>query len=361
MESKVELKRFSSSGTLRARVLWIVVAMAVSCLAGCEHRMSLSDFISRYGDAVHAVPDEPDEGIDVSAKVQQSLGPYQVGAGDVLVVTVTMGSPDALKAVPVQVRVMANGMVDLPLAGSVAVGGGTLEDAEVAIRKAYVPDYYAQASVHVQVIEAATVNVLVVGATPAPGLVSLARNERNLLFAVARAAGVSPSAATAPVWASGIVTLRRVSAPGEDVTVDLTTPGGIRTALSLDPLADGDIVMVDSSGSNTIFVGGLVNAVGPQTYADGTEVTILQALAAAGGTRADLFPHEGTLIRRISGKDVHVKLDPHTVDTRIHEFLQNTVYLRVGASAVYGAQYRDVGSKRHGDEKDTDGTTVFFP
>ncbi|MDI9585250.1 MAG: hypothetical protein QM473_13590, partial [Acidobacteriota bacterium] len=107
---------------------------------------------------------------------------------------------------------------------------------------------------------------------------------------------------------------------------------------------------------NTVFVGGLVLTPGPQVYPPGTEVTILQAIAAAAGVRPDLWPHEATLIRRVNGQDVHVKLNlnrirdakdpnftlaagdvlwvPHTVETRIREWINNNVFLRVGATAT---------------------------
>lgn len=132
---------------------------------------------------------------------------------------------------------------------------------------------------------------------------------------------------------------------------------------------------------NTVFVGGLVNVAGPQAYPPDTEVTILQAVAAAGGLRTDLLPREATLIRRVEGKDVHVKLNlnrlakgkdenivlaagdilwvPHTAGTRVHEFINNTVYIQVGASAFYGARYYDIGSRRYGDEKQAGRDTVI--
>jgi len=238
-----------------------------------------------------------------------------------------------------------------------------------------VPEYYKQAGVHLSVSEPASVDVLVVGAAATPGLVALPRNERNLLFAMARAGGASQSA-------SGEVTLRRFADPATQTTVDLQSPAGLQAALELEPLASGDIVVVHAAEPNTIFVGGLVMAAGPQAYPAGSNITILQALAAAGGLRQDLFPHEGTLVRRMDGKDVHVKLNldrlatgkdpnialaagdilwvPHTPDTRLHEFLQNTVYLRAGATVYYRGIHSTESSDLHGDEKERTSDTVVI-
>jgi polysaccharide export outer membrane protein len=339
-------------------------------LTGCEHRISLAEF-QTIQDQIHQEQQSQLEADMAAAKEQidNSLGPFKAGPGDVLSVTVTpAGQPPQL---PVQARIASDGTVHLPMVGKVQIGGMTLEQAEAVIHETYVPDYHVQAVVHVEVSEAATTNVMVVGAVGLPGLVSLRRTERNLLYATARAGGASQTA-------SGLVTLKRLRRPEEQTTLNLRDPKDLKTALGLDPLADGDIVTVHAAKSNTIFVGGLVNAVGPQTYPPGTHATVLQAIAAAGGLRTDLIPIEGTLIRRVDGKDVHVKLHldrltkgedenielaagdilwvPHTIGTRLHEIFNNTVYVRAGA--VYQASYTDVGSNLRGDEKDREGTST---
>jgi len=102
---------------------------------------------------------------------------------------------------------------------------------------------------------------------------------------------------------------------------------------------------------------------GPQPYAPGTHVTVLQALAAASGLRTDLTPRYATLSRQMNGRDVHVKLDldriqkskdpnitlaagdvlwvPFTLETRIEDWLNRNFFFRVGASvnANYGLNY----------------------
>jgi len=342
----------------------------VCCLCGCEHRVSLREFRAIQDQL--QVSESLQGGQDAEASAEllgESMGPYKVGPNDVLGVTVTPAGD--VPPVPLQVRVDSGGQVLLPMVGQVEVGAMTLEEAEAAIRRAYVPKCHVEAIVHVEVLEAETTEVMVLGAVGLPGIIPLRRGERNLLYATARAGGAAETA-------SGRVTLRRTRQPGEEITLDLRDPKDLQTALTLDPLEDGDVVTVHPAKPNIIFVGGLVNAVGPQTYPPGTHVTILQAIAAAGGLRTDIIPIEGTLIRRVNGKDVHVKLDlermsrgqdenielaagdilwvPHTLGTRLHEIFNNTVYVRAGA--VYQASYMDVGSNLRGDEKEREATST---
>ncbi len=94
-----------------------------------------------------------------------------------------------------------------------------------------------------------TTNVLVVGAVAAPGLVPLRRTERNMLFAIVGAGGISEIA-------SGQATLHRIRTPTDEVTLNLTDPIQLRDALALKPLKQGDIVYVYAAQPNTVFGGG---------------------------------------------------------------------------------------------------------
>ena len=212
---------------------------------------------------------------------------------------------------------------------------------------------------NVKLAEIDSTSVLVTGAVSGPGLVDLRRNQRNLLFAIVGAGGVSSTA-------SGRVSLCRIRSPEKKLTLDLTTAEGVTGALGLAPLEDGDLVTVEAAKPNTVFVGGLVNVPRPQTYPPGVRITVLQAIAAAAGLRTDVFPREATLIRHMpDGQDVHVKLDlgrlttgtdrnitlaagdilwvPHTVETRFQEWVSRNIYARAGVSA--GLTYNFVHTK----------------
>lgn len=321
---------------------------------GCgDHRIPLRAFLEMEQErkAATTQPTPPPGATtqqSVNAAVDKALGPYLVGPGDVLSVTVSTGD-QAEGAPPVQARVDRKGQVELPLVGKVSVAGKELEDVEDAIQKGYVPAFYQDAAVHVALVTPDVTEVLVVGAVTQPGLMQLRRTERDMLHAIVTAGGVSE-------LASGEVTLKRIRRPGEEVTLNLTTPDELKAALALDPLADGDIIHVHTATPNTVFVGGLVNSPRPQSYPSGTDVTVLQAIAASGGLRTDLTPREGTLIRRMEdGEEVHVKLNldritqgkdpnirlaagdilwvPYTVETRVQEWVNRNLFLRAGVSA----------------------------
>ena len=334
------------------RTTWLIRSIAVLLgLTGCarDHRISLTQFLALQENqttpsGIPAV--ESKAALDLS----QNLGPYKVGPGDVLQVTLTRADQSALFP-SILTRIDRQGEVDLPVVGAVKVGDMELEDVEDAVRAAYVPNVLTECVVHVDLGTADTTNVLVIGAVGSPGLIPLRRTERNMLFAIVGAGGVSSAA-------SGTASLRRIRNPGQVETVSLTDPIALNKALSLAPLEAGDIVYVDAAKPNTVYVGGLVSRTGAQSSPVGVNMTVLQAIAAAGGLRTDVTPTQGTLIRRLpSGRDVQVKLDmqrmatgrdpnfdmlpgdilwvPDTLGTRIEAFINQNLFFRAGMSVNY--------------------------
>jgi polysaccharide export outer membrane protein len=345
----------------------------VACLAfasgGCrDHRISLNEFLELQ-DRMRVEGNPPVAQAEAPATfdwLDAQLGPYRVGPSDVLRVTIIL--PDgSMMFSPVQARVDRTGELDLPVIGGLKVADMELEDIEAAIKSAYVPNVVRDAVVYVELAHADSVNVLVDGAVTFPGLIQLRRTERNLLFTLVAAGGISSIA-------SGEATLKRLRHPGREEVYDLNDPEGLRAALAAPPLENGDIVLVHAAMPNTVFVGGLVNAPRPQAFAPGVEMTALQALAASGGLRTDVFPKEATLIRRMpDGTDVHVKLDldrmqkgedpnimmaagdifwvPETAATRMQDWINRNIFLRAGATAtvsynVNGVEYMNRRSQQ---------------
>lgn len=343
---------------------------------GCaqDHRLSLTEFLHAQQEMEQRVPTSQPATSDTRVSlINRQLGPYTVGPGDVLLLTFTGTGPDPLFA-PVQVRVDHEGMIDLPVVKALKVGDLGLVDIEDAILKAYVPAVVKSAVVHAQLVFAESTDVLVHGAVTLPGLVQLHRTERNLLYAIHKAGGISE-------LSSGRATLQRIRRPEEVVTLDLTRPEGLRAVLALDPLEDGDIVSVEAAPTNAIFVGGLVNAPRTQVYPPGVKLSALQALAAAGGLRTDVTPRTATLIRRMpNNEDAHVKLDlhristgeapnimlaagdilwvPETVETRVQDWINRNIFIRAGVSAnlnysVSGIEFIN----RHGQQSGGGGSS----
>ncbi len=329
----------------------VVVLVSLLGVLGCaDHRMSLQKFLTLQEETQKAetTPTAPQEA--TAAVIDNRLRPYFAGPGDVLAVTLTGAEPTALLP-PFQVRVNREGKVDLPIVGQVDISGMELNEIENALRAAYVPGVFRDTAVFVDLISEQPFEVLVVGAVTLPGLVPLRRTDRDMLHAIVAAGGVSE-------LASGKATLKRVRHPGEEETIDLTDPEGLATALAMAPLERGDIINVHAATPNTIFIGGLVRMPRPQTYPQGVNMTVLQAIAAAAGLRTDVTPREATLVRRMpDGREVQVKLDldriatgkdpnimlapgdilwvPETLETRVEDFLNRNIFLRAGVSVNY--------------------------
>jgi protein involved in polysaccharide export with SLBB domain len=350
-----------------------MLAFGFGGLSGCtEYRISLEEFrqLEQLAAEEAATPPTDEQLEVVKTLVDRQLGPYKVGPNDVLLVTVTSGDV-AGSPPPITVRVDGDGEIYFPLAGNVSVRDMTLEEVDDAVLAAFVPAVFKDAAVHVETTVPDYTNVFVRGSVSLPGLVQLRRTERNLLFAVVGAGG-------ATTGASGTVTLRRVRRPTEVVTLDLTKPTELQAALALDPLETGDVIDVHAAFPNTIFTGGLLNAPRPIENMPGVKMNALQAIAAAGGLRTDVTPTEATLIRRMpNGQDAHVKMDlfslangtapnitlaagdifwvPHTLSTRIEDFINRNIFLRAGMSVNYsvtGVEYMNRAGQQSGQFND---------
>jgi protein involved in polysaccharide export with SLBB domain len=338
-----------ATGISLVAVIFSLLATVVGFGCASEHRISLAEFLAAR-QTFESAPPVPNIDATVVQQLDHQLGPYRVGAGDELQVQLT-GRDGVILFPALPVRVDRAGRIDLPLVGKIAIGDLELEDAEAAILQAYVPAVFREAICYIGVQRADLTNVLVLGAVLEPGLVSLSRHQRNMLYAIVGARGASQEA-------SGRATLRRLRGPQQELTFDLSDPNDLRAALMLDPLDDGDIIHVQAAQPNTVFVGGLVNRPAPQNYIPGSRISVLQAIAAAGGLRTDVTPTEGTLVRRQQdGSDAMVKLDlnkivrgeepniqlaagdilwvPPTFGTRVEDFLNRNFFLRFGATVTY--------------------------
>lgn len=337
--------------SLTRSLLTVLTGVLSVAAVGCaDHRISLDQFLAmEKKQTAAAQPSEATLTLE-SPTPRCLIQPYKVGSGDVLAVT-RLTLDQTTDTLPLLVRVDRDGFINLPRAGKVAVEDLELEDAERAIENSYVPQLFQHAAIHVELADPSDIEVVVTGAALSPGIVHLRRAERDLLHAIAAAGGMTD-------LASGSVTLERMNGQAEELTINLKDREGLSDALRAPPLMDGDLVTVHAADPNSIFVGGLVNRIGMQSYPPGTTVTVLQALARAGGLRTDVVPKEGTLVRRMSnGEDVHVRLDltrmatnmdknldlqagdilwvPETWETRVLDFINRNIFLRAGVSVTY--------------------------
>jgi polysaccharide export outer membrane protein len=204
---------------------------------------------------------------------------YQVGPDDVLMITVT-GEADLTGE-----RIVGlDGTIDVPWIGRVNVAGLTTRAVEDALVKRLVDGGFfvrvPQLSVHVKAYRSQSVYVM--GEVAQPGDYPLTGN--MTIMDVINKARLLPSAGEhihinrPPSGRKGAVA---TADPGDGTTVTKIRKSDLQSGLAAQNVAlqDGDTIFVPKAES--IYITGYVQNPGPYTY-DG-ELTVLQALALAGG------------------------------------------------------------------------------
>jgi protein involved in polysaccharide export with SLBB domain len=335
-------------------------------LAGCaDSRIRVAD-LRAMETALEAQPETVPVEDPKLLRLPDSTG-YRVGPGDVLGLTL-MGPTGRLRPAEqdtgtsagvsphreslMRVRVGSDGTIVLPLTGKIPVGGLELSEVETAVIRAHVPDLLRELTVYAEVVDPHRTTAVVVGPGGAPRMVDLRSNERNVLYALARA-GVVLAAITGRVQHTPARTDR------EPISYNLYDPVDLRRVMLAPPLESGDMIVLEHAPTSAVYVIGLVRLPGPVPIPAGASLSVLRAIASAGGLPDVLDPREGTLWRKLSsGEQVRVRLDllamregttpdvemrsgdvleiPHTLDTRARQWaLEN---LRLGPFSL-GVRY----------------------
>jgi len=194
---------------------------------------------------------------------------YQIGAGDVLRITVYQ-SPD----LTLEARVGENGSISYPLLGSVQVGGLTSAQAEAALTRGLRDgQFLQQPQVTVLLLQVRGNQASVLGLVNKPGRFPLDVVGMRLSELLALAGGLAPGA-------NDIVTLsgEREGKPFRS-EIDLPALYG-RKPSGVDPvLRNGDVVFVDRPP--VIYVHGEVQK--PGSLRLERDMSVMQAVAACGG------------------------------------------------------------------------------
>lgn len=231
---------------------------------------------------------------------------YVVGARDLLVVQV-FGEP----GISGNYRVETDGTFTFPLIGRVMASGRTLRQAEDEIRKRLADGYFKDPQVSITVQEYGSQKIFVVGEVRNPGSYPLT-GDTPLLAAIALAGSTLPSAGD-----SVIVTRPKGDAvtgpslPNQDDTDELVRVSlrELQTGLAGDQnirLQNGDTVFVPKA--ETIFVTGQVRNAGMYSYQSG--LTVLQAIALAGGVTDRGSTSRVRITRKVNGAETQIKAKP---------------------------------------------------
>jgi len=218
-----------------------------------------------------------------------------IGAGDLLEVSL-YGMPDF----KTDVRVNSGGEISLPMLGTVAVGGLSIEQAQALIeRKLSQKGLFNDPHVTVFEKEYATQGISVLGEVQKPGIYSLL-GSRKLYDALSAAGGTTPKAGR-------YVLITRRNDPEHPVRVPLLTgtPESMENNVAVEP---GDTVVVSKAG--VVYVVGDVRQPGGFVMENGNDISVLKAIALAQGTNPNAALNAAKLIRKTpeGPKDVALSL-----------------------------------------------------
>jgi polysaccharide export outer membrane protein len=205
-------------------------------------------------------------------KTQSSSVPSDVdihiGAEDLLEITVF-----ELPQFNVISRVSGDGTVTMPLVGSVEVGGLTKKDAEKKIAAALETKYVNNASVSINIKEYKSKQVSILGAVKNPGAYYILSN-RTLLQVLSDAGGLTPQAGSKCfVFRSG----------AEKIEVDLNELMNSGNEKFNVPVRPGDVINIPLETKVIVYVLGAVRSPGAIEMTTTLPVTLLAAIARAGG------------------------------------------------------------------------------
>ncbi|HSL22912.1 MAG TPA: polysaccharide biosynthesis/export family protein [Vicinamibacterales bacterium] len=225
---------------------------------------------------------------------------YVVGPLDVLSITV-FGEPDLSRRYSVD----TDGTFDFPMIGRTRAGGLTLREIEDALVKRLGAGYLVKPQVSVEIAEYRSKSVFIHGEVRSPGAYPVKGN-MSLIEALALA-GPTSSASSEVV----IVHPDPKRTQGGPLLPD--TAGSVSVRVNIKDLQsgktsgnvllqDGDTIFVPKA--ETFFVTGQVRSPGSYVYEPG--ITVLQAIALAGGLTERGSRRGIKVLRLVNGRQVEV-------------------------------------------------------
>lgn len=167
--------------------------------------------------------------------------------------------------------ITSDGTVELPLIGSMHLGGLTLAQAQVALTNAYAT-YVTNPKISVQLQSAQSLRYYLLGEFASPGI-KYPVHPLTLLEALAL--GGTVNLPTADLY-EAYVAQGNVKLPVD--LYSLLVNGDLTQNI---PLASGDAIVIPSSASEFAYIFGAVGKPGPEQFVSGS-LSLLQALAGAG-------------------------------------------------------------------------------
>jgi polysaccharide biosynthesis/export protein len=232
----------------------------------------------------------------VTAETTPSAIEYILGPSDQIVIR----SVQAKEITDKQVRLEANGEVNLPLIGRVRLGGLSVPQAEAALTKA-AEKYYIDPDIAVSVAEFRSEPVSIIGAVGAPG-VHEARGRKTLLEMLSLAGGARPDAGP-------VVKITRqkqygpIPLPGARDTGDNTAVAEIDLKSLLEARDPSENIVVRPNDvisiprAEMVYVVGNVKRAGGIPLGGRSTISALEALSLAEGLDFRAAPGHARILR----------------------------------------------------------------
>ncbi len=264
----------------RLVVLVLLTAVGTLLSAGCATRIAVEPTPNMPAfEPVHKADHVVFPGADALAELEAPVDPvYRLGAGDVVNLQV-WGRPE-LGGKHV---IGPDGVITLPLVGPTPVSMRTREEAAQIVR-ARLDRFYVDPDVQFQVEQYLSHRVTVLGRVANPGLLAF-EQPPTLLEVLAKAGSL-------PVIDKQATLTRCAIFRGRDrvIWIDLKrllNGGEAHLNLRMKP---GDLVYIPDSADTMVYVLGAVHR--PGAYRLTPDMSVLDALATAGGPNEDAQPKE---------------------------------------------------------------------
>ena len=222
---------------------------------------------------------------------------YRIGPKDLLEITV-FGLPELTQTA----RVAEDGSITMPLLGKVDVAGLTAQELEKKLASILDQQYTKEARVTVFIKEYQKISIL--GAVGRPGQYELV-GPTSLLTAIAQAGGFTAQAMNE-------LFIYRLEKDGRQSTIPIRIHELIKGNQSLNvELQPKDIISVPIDLTQNVYVYGEVNSPGAISYLASKRITLIQAIAQAGGT-TEWAKKSKVVIKRKdkgSGKEIKIPVD----------------------------------------------------
>ncbi|MEE9523162.1 MAG: polysaccharide biosynthesis/export family protein [Thermodesulfovibrionales bacterium] len=214
---------------------------------------------------------------------------YIAGDGDVLKITV-YGHPDLTTIA----RVSGDGMIKFPLIGNIKVDGMSISEISKKITELLADGYIVDPHVAVFVEEFRSRKAVILGQVHKPGIYVLSGNT-TFLELLSRAGGLTKEAGIKAIIK------RNIGASGEKkvITIDLKRlieEGDTTLDVSL---MDSDNIFISKAG--VYYITGEVDE--PDAYKHEEGITVIKAVAIAGGFTDKAAPGSIKIIRKVNGKE----------------------------------------------------------